>query len=101
MDRRCEADIVFRGAQLAVFIDGCWWHGCPDHRPLPTKNRDWWARKLQATVDRDRRNDRALTNAGWEVIRVWEHEDPSAAANRIERALSKARGDDSGDLLHP
>lgn len=88
-DRRCEADIVFRKAWVAVFVDGCWWHGCPDHRPLPKRNHSWWARKIQATVERDRRNDDALARAGWTVVRIWEHDDPAAAADRIERILSE------------
>jgi DNA mismatch endonuclease, patch repair protein len=88
--RRCEADVVFRKALVAVFVDGCWWHGCPDHRPLPKKNREWWARKIQVTVDRDRRNDQALADAGWTVIRVWEHENSINAADRIQAAVLAA-----------
>lgn len=90
-DRRCEADLVFRAARVAVFIDGCWWHGCPTHRPLPKRNREWWAEKIAATVKRDRRNDRALAAAGWQVIRVWEHEPPAMAADRIERVVRERR----------
>lgn len=90
-ERRCEADLVFGGARVAVFVDGCWWHGCPDHRPLPKSNRDWWARKISATVERDRRNDKALAEASWKVVRVWEHESPVKAADRIERIVREQR----------
>jgi DNA mismatch endonuclease (patch repair protein) len=88
-DLRCEADIVFRGKRVAVFVDGCWWHGCPDHGVLPTANRDWWAEKIARTAERDRRNDRTLQEAGWRVIRVWEHEHPVQAADRVARELDR------------
>jgi DNA mismatch endonuclease, patch repair protein len=85
-DLRCEADIVFTRLRIAVFVDGCWWHGCPDHRPLPKANRGWWEAKIERNRHRDRRNDFALEEAGWQVIRIWEHEDPKRAAERIEHA---------------
>lgn len=85
---RCQADIVFTRARLAVFVDGCWWHGCWDHRSLPKENRNWWKEKIRRNVERDRRNDRLLDEAGWRVIRVWEHEESGAAADRIETALA-------------
>lgn len=88
---RCNADVVFGGARIAVFVDGCWWHGCPEHRSLPKANRDWWDAKIQRTVERDRRNDAALAEAGWLAIRIWEHEQPSTAARRIEAELKLRR----------
>lgn len=84
---RCQADIVFSRAKVAVFVDGCWWHGCQEHRSLPAANREWWKVKIDRNIARDRRNDVALTNAGWSVVRVWEHEPVSTAANRIEALL--------------
>ena len=92
-DRRCEADIVFRNVQVAIFVDGCWWHGCPEHKQLPKNNRNWWRQKIAATVDRDRRNDEVLESAGWTAIRVWEHEVPGSAADRIEHVVRKKRAE--------
>jgi DNA mismatch endonuclease (patch repair protein) len=76
---------------VAVFVDGCFWHSCPEHASWPKANADWWRRKLEANVRRDRLTDAALTDAGWLVIRIWEHESPVEAADRIERAV-RARG---------
>jgi DNA mismatch endonuclease, patch repair protein len=89
--------VVFTRAKLAVFVDGCWWHGCPAHGQLPTANRDWWAAKIARNAARDRRNDSALREAGWRVMRVWEHEDPSKAADRIARELAHGSAGPSGD----
>ena len=80
---RRQADIVFGPARVAVFVDGCFWHCCPDHATSPKANGDWWATKLAANVARDRDTDERLAAAGWTVVRVWEHEDPTAAAARI------------------
>ncbi|GAB2753418.1 very short patch repair endonuclease [Salinifilum aidingensis] len=90
-NRRRRADILFRGARIAVFVDGCFWHSCPEHAHLPKSNREWWRRKLAGVVRRDRDTDAELTTAGWLVVRVWEHEDPGTAADRIER-LVRERG---------
>lgn len=88
---RCRADIVFRGPRVAVFCDGCFWHRCPDHGRLPRTNESYWRAKLDRNVQRDRRNDGALQEAGWHVIRVWEHESATVAATRVETALRAAR----------
>jgi DNA mismatch endonuclease (patch repair protein) len=87
----CRADIVFTRLQIAVFVDGCFWHSCPEHGTRPTANGDWWGRKLALNVERDRRNDGELGAAGWTVIRVWEHEPPSDGADRICAAADAAR----------
>ena len=84
---RRRADIVFTRSRTAVFIDGCYWHGCPDHATRPRANADWWAVKLDANVARDRDTDQRLAAAGWLVIRAWEHEEPWIVANRVERAV--------------
>jgi DNA mismatch endonuclease (patch repair protein) len=85
-------DIVFAGARLAVFVDGCFWHACPEHGVLPKNNRDWWQAKLAATVGRDRRKDENLWMLGWDVLHVWEHEDAVSAADRVASAVaSKSR----------
>lgn len=88
---RRSADIVFTRAKVAVFIDGCFWHSCPEHGTSPTANQEWWASKLKANAERDRDTDALLTAAGWTVIRCWEHEDPEEIADRVERAVHSAR----------
>ena len=77
-------DIAFTRARIAVFVDGCFWHRCPDPGVIPKANRQWWTDKLQATVDRDARKDSELKSAGWLPVHVWEHEDPDQAAERID-----------------
>lgn len=84
---RRRADVVFTRARVAVFVDGCFWHRCPDHSTIPKANRAWWIAKLDANVARDSDTDARLGAAGWLVLRVWEHEDPLQAADRIERAV--------------
>ena len=76
-------DIALTRARIAVFVDGCFWHGCPDHAVAPKSNAQWWRTKLDGNIARDRRNDDALHEAGWEVVRVWEHASPSDAADFI------------------
>ena len=88
---RCRADVVFSKARVAVFVDGCFWHRCPEHLTDPRTNSSYWAAKLDRNVARDRRNDAALEAAGWLVVRVWEHESPSGAADRVEAALRNTR----------
>ena len=87
---RCKADIVFGCRRIAVFVDGCFWHACPEHGNLPMANREWWRAKLDVNVSRDRRNDEVLAEAGWRVIRVWEHEPVDAAAERVCAAVMAA-----------
>jgi DNA mismatch endonuclease (patch repair protein) len=77
-------DIAFTSARVAVFIDGCFWHSCPDHGVLPRNNREWWRAKLTRNVARDREKDAQLGTMGWVVVHVWEHEDPIRAADAIE-----------------
>jgi DNA mismatch endonuclease (patch repair protein) len=84
---RCRPDVVFTRRRLAVFVDGCFWHSCPLHATQPTANADWWREKLETNVRRDRRNDRNLAEAGWRVIRLWEHTPLEEAADRIVDAL--------------
>lgn len=89
---RRRADLVFRGARVAVFVDGCFWHGCPRHGTVPVANRNWWVEKLARNVERDCDTGERLRQAGWHVVRVWEHEATPAAADRVERALSRRLG---------
>lgn len=88
---RARGDIVFGPARVVAFVDGCFWHRCPEHATIPTNNREWWDAKLDANVERDLRVTDALEAAGWEVIRIWEHEDPMDAADRIEAAVRARR----------
>jgi DNA mismatch endonuclease (patch repair protein) len=89
-------DLAFTRARLAVFIDGCFWHRCPEHGTMPKNNQAWWAEKLQANVDRDLRVDRELAALGWAVLHVWEHETANVAADRIMQAW-RDRLDPTGD----
>ncbi len=82
-----RADIVFRRAKVAVFVDGCFWHGCPEHGTWPRANEQFWHAKILANKERDGDTDKRLRDRGWEVIRVWEHEDPIPAATRIAGAV--------------
>jgi DNA mismatch endonuclease (patch repair protein) len=84
-------DIAFTNARVAVFIDGCFWHACPDHGVLPRNNREWWKTKLERNVARDREKDAQLDSMGWLVAHVWEHEDFIEAADRIERLWRSRR----------
>lgn len=83
-------DIVFTSARVAVFVDGCFWHGCPEHCRRPSSNRAYWHAKIERNVARDRRVDSELVAMGWRVVRVWEHAvraSPARAASRIERVV--------------
>ncbi|MGH3712036.1 MAG: very short patch repair endonuclease [Micromonosporaceae bacterium] len=88
---RRRADLLFAGPRVAVFIDGCFWHGCPQHASWPKRNARWWASKIAANVARDEDTDRRLAVAGWRVVRVWEHEQPDLAADRICAAVTAAQ----------
>ncbi len=85
-----RADILFPRARLAVFVDGCFWHRCPEHGVSPNTNSSYWKAKLDGNVARDRRNDSAMAEAGWRVLRVWEHEDPRAASRTVEAEYQAA-----------
>lgn len=85
--RNRRADLVFPRRKVAVYVDGCFWHSCPEHGTRPKNNADWWAEKLERNVERDRATDAELEAAGWTVVRVWEHESAGSAADRIERYL--------------
>ena len=83
---------MFTRGKLAVFVDGCFWHSCPEHGSTPNRNREYWLPKLGANVDRDRRVDAALRESGWSVERLWEHEDANIAADRIETMVRRRTG---------
>lgn len=80
---RRTADIVFTRLKVAVFVDGCFWHGCVEHHTVATTNAVYWAEKVRRNRERDQETDQLLRDAGWLPIRVWEHEDAQAAADQI------------------
>lgn len=88
---RRTADIVFTRRKIAVFIDGCFWHACPEHFIAPRSNPGYWEPKIAGNQRRDRETDEALRAEGWTVLRFWEHESPSAVADLIERAVGDAQ----------
>ncbi len=79
--------MVFIRRRVAVFVDGCFWHSCPEHATTPTANREWWVAKLERNEQRDRHTDEHLEGLGWTVLRFWEHEDATAAVDVIEHAV--------------
>jgi DNA mismatch endonuclease, patch repair protein len=84
-----QPDLVFPGPRLAVFIDGCFWHRCPEHGTSPKANAGYWGPKLDRNVARDRDTDDQLGRLGWSVVRAWEHEAPSDIADRVEAYLAR------------
>jgi DNA (cytosine-5)-methyltransferase 1 len=89
-DLRRTADVVFPASMVAVFVDGCFWHGCPEHARETKSHTKWWAEKIAANKRRDAETTALLEASGWVVIRVWEHEEPTEAAARVEATLKKA-----------
>ena len=87
---RCTIDLAFPRRRVAVFVDGCFWHRCPEHGTSPKANSAWWASKLAANQERDRRVGDALASAGWTSIRVWEHEPTEVATARVLDAVRRS-----------
>lgn len=83
-NRRRTIDIAFTRQRVAVFVDGCFWHACPIHGNYPHANSEWWTTKLTTNVARDRDTDRLLQEAGWRVLRIWEHTPTQEAADLVE-----------------
>jgi DNA mismatch endonuclease (patch repair protein) len=94
---RRTADLVFTRAKVAVFLDGCFWHGCSEHyRPAKGATARFWNEKILENRRRDADTDERLRQAGWDVVRVWEHEEPAEAASRIEgRVRERASSSDA------
>lgn len=90
-DKRRRVDIAFGPARVAVLVDGCFWHGCPQHVTWPATNKEFWREKIETNRLRDRDTNSQLEAQGWHVIRVWEHEDPATAADRVEKAVKHRR----------
>lgn len=83
-----RADILFDESRVVVFVDGCFWHGCPIHGTWPKQNAEFWRNKIETNQRRDKETTQRLAAAGWTVIRVWEHEDMKAVAEVINRAVN-------------
>ncbi|MGW3241932.1 very short patch repair endonuclease [Streptomyces sp. NPDC001070] len=90
MPRR-TIDIAFAKLKIAVFLDGCFWHGCPQHATSPRANAEWWRIKLDRNMARDRETTQHLIDMGWTVLRYWEHEDPATIASAIEARIAATR----------
>ena len=86
---RRRADLTLHRLKVAIFVDGCFWHGCPEHGTWPRANAKWWKAKILANVARDRDTDSRVRAAGWRVLRVWEHEHAPSAAARIARVIRR------------
>ncbi|MDH6626669.1 DNA mismatch endonuclease (patch repair protein) [Streptomyces sp. LBL] len=100
---RRKIDIAFTQVRLAVLIDGCFWHGCPEHATSPKANAEWWRQKLDRNIERDRETTAQLVSEGWTVMRFWEHESPEAVMRQVaahverERASRRKRHTKGGD----
>lgn len=84
---RTRPDIAFTRQRVAIFVDGCFWHRCPEHASFPRTNAEWWEAKLNHNVARDNEANSRLARLGWTVVRVWEHESPAGIASRIQALL--------------
>ena len=89
---RSRADLVFGPARVAVYVDGCFWHSCPEHGTMPRSNEAFWRDKLGRNQERDAAVNEALAAEGWTVVRIWEHEEIDAAADRVESAIRDSLG---------
>lgn len=85
--RSVRADVAFPRARVAVFLDSCFWHQCPDHATMPKANADYWRPKLARNVERDREQTARLRASGWRVVRIWEHTTPGDGVELVRRAL--------------
>ena len=102
-DHRWTADIAFTRARVLVFVDGCYWHGCPIHGSIPKSNGEWWTAKIGRNVERDCEATRVLTERGWTVLRIWSHEKPADAAQAVLQVLRRgpSRSQRSGSNVPP
>lgn len=86
-DLNRRADLAFTRAKVAVFIDGCYWHGCPEHGTTAKTHPDYWTAKIARNRERDAETNRLLEAAGWKVVRAWEHQDPAQVALKVIAAV--------------
>jgi DNA mismatch endonuclease (patch repair protein) len=87
---RRVADVAFPGRKIAVFVDGCFWHGCPEHATWPKRNAEFWRQKIEANRQRDADTNARLQAIGWTALRFWSHESPAKAAETVARVVAKA-----------
>ena len=88
---RRVADVAFPGLKIAVFVDGCFWHGCPEHATWPKRNAEFWRQKIKTNRLRDADTNSRLQKIGWTVLRFWEHESPIEASDRVAKAVAMAK----------
>ncbi|MET9154593.1 very short patch repair endonuclease [Streptomyces griseoflavus] len=88
---RRTADVLFTKDKVAVFVDGCYWHGCPAHRSIPSTNRDFWVSKIEGNKSRDRETNSLLVEHGWFVVRVWEHTPTDDAVTLVRLGLEESK----------
>lgn len=96
IERRVTPDIVVKKLKLAVYIDGCFWHGCPEHGTRPKENAEFWSKKIRDNQERDQMSTKLLVSKGWSVLRFWEHEDAATVAAEIGRKIDELRKEVSG-----
>lgn len=89
--RPIRPDIVCTRPRVAVFVDGCFWHGCPEHGSMPKSNRDFWVSKIKRNRERDRAQTAVLEAAGWKVVRVWEHDPIVSSTDHIADVVERRR----------
>lgn len=90
--RSPRADIAFTRPKLAIFVDGCFWHGCQEHSSQPRQNSGYWGPKIARNIERDQETNARLSANGWRVLRIWEHDDLADAIDRIKRRLAEPPG---------
>lgn len=98
---RRQADILFGPSRVAVFVHGCFWHGCPEHATWPATNAEFWLAKIETNRRRDVETLEALGAAGWMGVVVWEHEDPGCAAERVAQIVLARRAQRLGGRMRP
>lgn len=98
---RRVADLAFPGRKIAVFVDGCFWHGCPEHATWPKRNAEFWRRKIEANRQRDADTNARLQANGWTALRFWSHESPVEAAKTVARVVAKAGTKNSASSSSP
>jgi DNA mismatch endonuclease (patch repair protein) len=97
---RRRSDLTFSRRRIVVFVDGCFWHRCPQHGTLPKRNSDWWAKKLERNVERDVETNTQLEASGWRVVRIWEHEPVDLAVAKVVAVLGPPHPS-KGDRVDP
>lgn len=97
---RCEVDVAFTRWKVAIQLDGCFWHGCPEHGNLPKTNQEWWAAKFERNLERDRRLDQLLTEHGWTVLRFWEHKAMEDVVARVVDVINSKKSLASCSVRH-